>query len=87
MNTVFYISEEEKQAILRNRLEQERKANRKRLTEYERSHRIVGICLIIMAILAVIIFGAEGIIWSIMCGIFSIIGFTAKEEDKELWDM
>ena len=86
---VFYISEEEKQTILRQRLEAERKAkrkaNQKKLSTYERTHRILGVSLLILAILALVVFGAEGICYSIMCGLFSIIGFTAKEEDREAW--
>ena len=82
---VFYISEEEKQTILRQRLEAERKANRKKLSAYEKTHRLAGTCMLIVAVLALVVFGAEGICYSIMCGLFSIIGFTAKEEDREAW--
>lgn len=81
----MYVTEEEKQRVLRARLEAERKANRKKLTAYERTHRIAGITLLILAVLALVVFGAEGIGYSVLCGLFSIIGFVAKEEDKEAW--
>ena len=82
---VFYISEEEKQTILRNRLEAERRANRRKLTPFERTHRIAGVCLLIIAIFSLIVFQFEGLVAFISCGLFSIIGFVAKEEDREGW--
>ena len=85
MNTnVFYISEEEKQAILRQRMEQERKANRRRLTEHETNHRILGVIMLILALICLYI-GGEMIIGAIMCGLFSAIGFSAREEAREEW--
>ena len=81
---VFYITEEEKQTILRQRLEQERKANRRRLTENEKTHRILGIILLVIAIGCFII-GGELIIGSIMSMFFSIVCFGAREEDRESW--
>lgn len=81
---VMYVTEEEKLAILRNRLEAERKANRRRLTEHERNHRILGVILLILAIGCFII-GGELIIGSIMGIFFSIVCFAAREEDRKEW--
>lgn len=80
---VMYVTEEEKLNILRNRLEAERKAKR-RLTEHERTHRILGILLIIMAFVFLYI-GGEGILGTILCSFFAIICLAAKEEDREEW--
>ena len=81
---VFYISEEEKQVILRRRLELERKANKKRLTEYERTHRILGVIMLILALFCLCI-GGEMIIGTILCSFFAVIGLLAKEEDRMEW--
>ena len=81
---VFYITEEEKLMVLRNRMEQERKANRRRLTEHETNHRILGVIMLILALICLYI-GGEMIIGAIMCGLFSAIGFSAREEVKEEW--
>jgi len=86
---IMYVTEEEKQRVLKARMEAERKAkrkaNQKRLSVYERTHKISGTCMLILAILALVVFGIEGIGYSILCGLFSVIGFAAKEEDREAW--
>lgn len=81
---VMYVTEEEKQAILRQRIEMERKANKKRLTENERTHRILGVLLVILA-LAFLYIGGEGIMGTIVCSFFAVICFLAREEDREEW--
>ena len=81
---VFYITEEEKRAILRQRLEAERRANRKRLTAYERQYRILGMIGVILAIASLCI-GGEAIIGTILCGFLAVVGFLAKEEDRQEW--
>ena len=81
---VMYITEEEKLMVLRNRMEQERKANRRRMTEHERTHRIMGAIMLVLALVCLYI-GGEMIIGAIMCGLFSAIGFCAREEDREEW--
>lgn len=80
---VMYVTEEEKRAILNQRLEAERKASRK-LTEHERHHRILGIIMLIMALVCLYI-GGELIIGTILCGFFAIIGLCAREEDRMEW--
>lgn len=81
---VMYVTEEEKLAILRNRLEAERKANRRRLTTKEKHHRAIGWFMLGMA-LACLYIGGEAIIGTIMCGFFALVGFTAREEVREEW--
>ena len=84
-NTIMYVTEEEKYAILRNRMEEdERKANRKRLSEHERTHRILGVLLVILA-LGFLYLGGEGILGTIVCSFFAIICFCANEEARETW--
>lgn len=78
---VMYVTEEEKRAILRQRLEAERKANKRRMTENERTHRILGVLLIILALVFLYI-GGEGIMGTIVCSFFAIICFCAREEDR-----
>lgn len=82
---VFYITEEEKRYVLNRRMEEERKANRKRMTAYEMEHRIAGIALLVLAVLAYLVFGMESIIICIMCGLFAIMALCAREEDREKW--
>jgi len=82
---VFYITEQEKKRILDARMEQERKANKRRATEFERTHRIAGIGLILLAVASYIVFGMESIIICIVCGLFGIIGLCAREEDRKKW--
>lgn len=77
---VFYITEEEKRTILRQRLEAERKAKRK-LTENERTHRILGVLLIILALVFLYI-GGEGIMGTIVCSFFALICLCVREEDR-----
>ena len=81
---VMYVTEEEKLSILRSRLEEERKANRRRLTVHEKNHRILGWIMLGMSLVCLYI-GGELIIGSILCVFFSIVGFTAREEDREEW--
>ena len=87
MNTinVMYVTEEEKKRILDMRMEQERKANRKRMTAYEMEHRIAGIALLVLAVLAYLVFGMESIVICIMCGLFAIMALCAREEDRKKW--
>ena len=81
---VMYVTEEEKKAILRQRLEAERKANKKRMTAYERQYRILGVIMLIMALFCLYI-GGEMIIGTILCSFFAVIGLLAREEDKMEW--
>jgi hypothetical protein len=83
---VMYVTEEEKRAILRQRLEAERKANRKRMSANQFQHMIAGI---IMAIMAIVTFylsikiDGEFIIFTIVCGFMSLVCFGAREEETE----
>ena len=81
---VFYITEEEKRAILNQRLEAERKANKRRMTEHERTHRILGVLMLILAVICLVI-GGEGIIGTIICAFMSLVCFGAKEEYRKEW--
>ena len=82
---IMYITEEEKKAILRQRMEAERKANKKRMTAYERQYRILGVIMLIMALFCLYI-GGEMIIGTILCSFFAVIGLVAKEEDRLEWE-
>lgn len=81
---VMYVTEEEKKRILDMRMEQERKANKKRLTAYEKHHRIIGWIAVGMALICLYI-GGELIIGTFVCGFLAIVGFSAKEEVREEW--
>ena len=81
---VFYITEEEKRYVLDRRMEEERKANRRRLTTHEKNHRILGWIGVGMALVCLYI-GGELIIGSIVFGFLSILGFSAREEVREEW--
>ena len=85
---VFYITEEEKQAILRQRLEAERKANRKRISETQRNHILTGIIMLLMAFVGFYLsmeMDGEFIIITIICGFMSLVCFGAREEEEEEW--
>lgn len=81
---VFYITEEEKLTILRNRLEAERKANKKHLSANEKLHRFLGALLLIFAVIFLAI-GGEGIIGTIICAFMALVCFGAREEDRKTW--
>lgn len=81
---VMYVTEEEKKRILDMRMEEERKANRRRMTAHEKNHRILGWIGFGMALVCLYI-GGELIIGSIVFGFLSILGFSAREEVREEW--
>lgn len=81
---VMYVTEEEKKRILDMRMEEERKANRRRMTAHEKNHRILGWIGVGMALVCLYI-GGELIIGSIIFGFLSILGFSAREEAREEW--
>ena len=78
--SVIYITEEEKMTILRRRLELERQANRKHVSDNVKLHRTIGAILGVFAF-AFLIVGAEGIIGSILCGLFALIALAAKDDE------
>ena len=85
---VMYVTEEEKREILRNRLEAERKANRKHMSANQKQHMIAGILMLIMALVTFYLsvnMDGEFIIFTIVCGFMSLVCFGAREEGETEW--
>lgn len=85
-NVIMYVSEEEKLRVLKTRMEQERKANRKlrraNTSAYIKQHRLAGMLMFLLGI-ACLFFGIPEV--TILCSFFGVAGFLAKEEDQE-WE-